>query len=380
MANMMDYLAWRGDLSFAASEFNEVDSLILSQLVYVDLDGIVPGSGTRESISLSEASESYWKTHDREEILSRVSMTKSAPFVMKKMAKTRRFSKLRLWGYVNDINDEEQSQFSVMCVTFPDGTLYVAFRGTDNTITGWREDFNMGYLSETPGQLKAVEYLNRMAADAEKVIVGGHSKGGNFAVYASVKCRPDIQEKIVRVYSNDGPGFQRSMVESPEYQRMLPKIETILPESSIVGMLLEHQESYRVVRSSHSGIQQHDAMSWEVLGNSFVYVEEVAAQSVLLDETMKAWLYQLDWEEREQIVDTVFGMLEAANIRTLEDFYRSKWKKIQELLRAKSRLPEERQKLFAKALRLLWSEGNKAVKKKVRQAVAGKREGAKFHF
>ncbi len=380
MANMMDYLAWRGDLSFAASEFNEVDSLILSQLVYVDLDGIVPGSGTRESISLSEASESYWKTHDREEILSRVSMTKSAPFVMKKMAKTRRFSKLRLWGYVNDINDEEQSQFSVMCVTFPDGTLYVAFRGTDNTITGWREDFNMGYLSETPGQLKAVEYLNRMAADAEKVIVGGHSKGGNFAVYASVKCRPDIQEKIVRVYSNDGPGFQRSMVESPEYQRMLPKIETILPESSIVGMLLEHQESYRVVRSSHSGIQQHDAMSWEVLGNSFVYVEEVAAQSVLLDETMKAWLYQLDWEEREQIVDTVFGMLEAANIRTLEDFYRSKWKKIQELLRAKSRLPEERQKLFAKALRLLWSEGNKAVKKKVREAVAGKREGAKSHF
>lgn len=380
MANMMDYLAWRGDLSFAASEFNEVDSLILSQLVYVDLDGIVPGTDTKESISLAEASERYWETHDREEILSRVSMTKSAPFVMKKMAKTRRFFNLRLWGYVNDINDEEQSQFSVMCVTFPDETLYVAFRGTDNTITGWREDFNMGYLSETPGQLKAVAYLNRMAADAETVMVGGHSKGGNFAVYASVRCRPDIQEKIVRVYSNDGPGFQRSMIESPEYQRMLPKIETILPESSIVGMLLEHQESYRVVRSSHSGIQQHDAMSWEILGNSFVYVEEVAAQSLLLDETMKAWLYQLDGEEREQIVDTIFGMLEAANIRTLEDFYRSKWKKVQELLRAKSRLPEDRQKLFARALRLLWSEGNKTVKKRVRQAVAGKREGAKSHF
>ncbi len=380
MANMMDYLAWRGDLSFAASEFNEVDSLILSQLVYVDLDGIVPGTDTKESISLAEASERYWETHDREEILSRVSMTKSAPFVMKKMAKTRRFSNLRLRGYVNDINDEEQSQFSVMCVTFPDETLYVAFRGTDNTITGWREDFNMGYLSETPGQLKAVAYLNRMAADAETVMVGGHSKGGNFAVYASVRCRPDIQEKIVRVYSNDGPGFQKSMIESPEYQRMLPKIETILPESSIVGMLLEHQESYRVVRSSHSGIQQHDAMSWEILGNSFVYVEEVAAQSVLLDETMKAWLYQLDGEEREQIVDTIFGMLEAANIRTLEDFYRSKWKKVQELLRAKSRLPEDRQKLFARALKLLWSEGNKTVKKRVRQAVAGKREGSKSHF
>lgn len=370
MANMMDYMDWRGDLSFAASGFNEVDNLILAQLVYVDFEGIVPGADSDEQICLKEASELFWKRHTEEEILSRVSMTKSAAFVMQKMAETKRFQDVMLSKYVNDISDEEQSQFSVVSVTLPDGSLYVAFSGTDNTIVGWRENFNMGYLSETPGQLKAVEYLNRVGKTAPKEVrVGGHSKGGNLSVYAAVKCEPEIQEKIIAVYSNDGPGFKQSMIESGAYQKMLPKIKTILPESSIVGMLLEHQESYEVVRSSHSGIQQHDAMSWEVLGTSFVYVDHVAAQSIVLDETMKSWLYQLDGEEREQIVDTVFSMLEEADIHTVDDFYNSKWKKVQELMKAKSKLPGETQKLFAKALKLLWSEGNRTVRKTVKAAV-----------
>ena len=159
------------------------------------------------------------------------------------------------------------------------------------------------------------------------------------------------------------------MVESRAYQSMLPRIKTILPESSIVGMLLEHEESYEVVKSSQSGIQQHDAMSWEVLGTTFVYVSEVAQKSILLDEAMKTWLRQLSREEREQIVETIFLMLEEAQIKTVDDFYNSKWKKVQELLKAKSKLSEESQKLFGKALKLLWSTGNKTVQRSVKKAV-----------
>lgn len=370
MANIMDYLDWRGDLSLEASEFNEVDNLILAQLVYVDFTGIVPGPGSGESISLKEASRLFFERHTEEEIMARVSMTKKAAFVMKKMARTRRFSQIQLSGYVNDISAEEQSQFSVVCVTLEDGSLYVSFCGTDSTIVGWREDFNMGYLSTTPGQLKAVDYLNQMADSRYKVIrVGGHSKGGNLSVYGAVNCRPEIRERIVQVYSNDGPGVSKKVIESEEYREMLPKITTILPESSIVGMLLEHQEKFKVVRSTGNGIQQHDAMSWEVLGTGFVYAEAVAAQSILLDKTMKAWLQQLKEEEREQIVETVFGMLEEARIKTVDDFYHSRWKTVQELMKAKSRLPQETQKVFSKALKLLWSEGNKAMKEQMRQAV-----------
>lgn len=375
MADMMDYLDWRGDLTFEVSGFNEVDNLILAQLVYVEFEGIVPGVDSDDSISLKEASDIFWSRNGAEEILARVSMTKSAPFMMERMAETARFKDIRLSKYINDISDEEQSQFSVMCVTLPDDSVYVAFSGTDSTIVAWRENFNMAYLLDTPGQLKAVAYLNKVVTEAQKVIrVGGHSKGGNLAVYAAVNCEAWIQDRIVDVYSNDGPGFRQEVVESARYQKMLPVIKTILPESSIVGMLLEHQERFEVVKSSQSGIQQHDTTSWEVLGTSFVYASQVAVQSIMVDKTMKAWLYQLDGEEREAIVDTVFSMLEEANIRTVDDFYNSKWKKVQELLKAKSKLPEETQKLFSKALKLLWSEGNKTVRKTMKQAMQEHRE------
>lgn len=373
MANLMDYLDWRGDLTFSQSPFNEVDNLILAQLVYVEFAGIVPAPGDVGSVTVKEASAKFFETHDEKEIMERVSMTKTAAFVLKKMAQTGRFKDAELFGYVNDISLEEQSQFSVVCVRLSDESVYVSFSGTDNTIVGWRENFNMGYLSETPGQLKAVAYLNRMIGDGSyKVRIGGHSKGGNLSVYGAVKCDPKLQERILCVYSNDGPGFNEQMIKSAEYERMLPKIRTILPESSIVGMLLEHQEKFEVVKSSESGIQQHDAMSWEVLGTHFVYVDAVAPQSVLLDETMKKWIFQLTKEQREEIVDTVFSMLEAAHIRTVDDFYHSRWKAVQELLKAKSRLSPETGELFARALKLLWKTGNDTVKKSVKQVVLEK--------
>ena len=200
MANLMDYLDWRGDLTFEQAPFNEVDNLILAQLVYVEFEGIVPAPGKEGTVTVEEVSEQFFRTHDEKEIMERVSMTKTAAFVLKKMAQTARFASAELFGYVNDISIEEQSQFSVVCIRLPDDSIYVSFSGTDNTIVGWRENFNMGYLSETPGQLKAVSYLNHMWKDSwKKFRVGGHSKGGNLSVYAAVKCDPEIQEHIACV-------------------------------------------------------------------------------------------------------------------------------------------------------------------------------------
>ena len=299
MANIMDYLDWRGDLSFEAAEFNEVDNLILAQLVYVDFTGIVPEPGCGEGITLKEVSARFFQTHEESEILARVSMTKMAAFLMQKMAQTRRFADILLSDYVNDISDEEQSQFSVVCITLEDDSHYISFCGTDSTIVGWREDFNMGYLTATPGQRKAVDYLNRVIVKKQgNFRVGGHSKGGNLAVYASVNCEPELKQRILKVFSNDGPGVSRETLESEAYQEMLPKIVAILPESSVVGMLLEHEEKCKIVRSLKNGIGQHDAMSWEVLGTQFVYAGHLAEQSILLDQTMKAWLGQLTREER----------------------------------------------------------------------------------
>ena len=370
MANILDYLDWRGDLTFDQAPFNEVDNLLLSQLVYVDLAGIVPGPESKEKIRVAEASRIFFATHDEQKILEKISMTKTAMYVLKKMAESERYKDALLGGYVNDISIEEQSQFAVLCVYLGDRSLVVAFSGTDDTIVGWRENFNMGYLDATPGQRKAVEYLNHMVGIGQwKVRVGGHSKGGNLAVYASVHCRPIIKRKIISVYSNDGPGFSQAMVDSEAYQEMLPKIRTIIPESSIVGLLLEHEEEVQVVKSSNVGVGQHDAMSWEVLGTHFVYTDKVAEQSLFIDETMKTWLVELDATQREIIVDAIFAMLDDLNIRTVDDFTHLKFSDLQEANKLRKNLPPETQELLGHALKLLVKTGRTAVEEYVRERI-----------
>jgi len=370
MANILDYLDWRGDLTFDQAPFNEVDNLLLSQLVYVDLAGIVPGPESREKIRVAEASRIFFATHDEQKILEKISMTKTAMYVLKKMAESERYKDALLGGYVNDISIEEQSQFAVLCVYLGDRSLFVAFSGTDDTIVGWRENFNMGYLEATPGQRKAVDYLNRMVGIGQwKVRVGGHSKGGNLAVYAAVHCRPIIKRKIISVYSNDGPGFSKEMVASEAYQEILPKIRTIIPESSIVGLLLEHEEEVQVVKSTNVGVGQHDAMSWEVLGTHFVYTDKVAEQSLFIDETMKTWLLELDATQREIIVDAVFEMLDDLNIRTVDDFTHLKFSDLQEANKLRKSLPAETQELLGHALKLLVKTGRNAVEDYLREKI-----------
>ena len=366
MANMMDYLLWRGDLLFEQAEFNEVDNLIFSELIYVDFAGIVPGLNEEESVLLRDASDAFFKKHTDEEIEAKVSSTKAAAFLMREMAKTKRFGDVKLSHYVDHVDFREQSQFCAATAELDDGSLFVVYSGTDNTIVGWRENFNMSFLTETPGQLKAVEYLNRVVSPRQKQIrAGGHSKGGNLAVYAAVYCRDSIQKKIVAVYSNDGPGFTDSMVSGQEYLKMLPKIHTFVPEDSIVGMLLERKEPYRVVKSSRSGPVQHDAMTWEVLGGSFIYLEGVAQSSILLDKTLKAWIAKLDDAQKEEFVDTLFAILEEGDIYTIDDLVNMNGKKFIELFKLGSIFEHENEEILKKTLKVIFEESNRTIKENV---------------
>lgn len=368
MANMMDYLFWRGDLSFTQAGFNEVDNLIFSELVYVDFRGIVPEIGSGKVITLQEASRLFFEQHTEEEIEARVSSTKAAAFLMREMAKTQRFGQIELSDYVDEISLKEQSQFCAITIKLDDGSYFVSYSGTDNTIVGWKENFNMSFLSKTPGQLKAVEYLNYVGGmGREKIRVGGHSKGGNLAVYAAVNCDKSVQEKILEIYSNDGPGFTASMIEKEAYRMILPKIHSIIPESSIVGMIWEHEEEYKVIKSTGNGPMQHDPMRWEVTGASLVSVESVAQGSVLVDKTLKAWISKMDTSQREEFVDTLFAILDEGDIRTVDDLANIKWKKFVDLMKLRSTLDQENKAILSKTLRMLWEESNRTIKDAVRK-------------
>ena len=343
MSNIMDYLVWRGDLDWNASAFNEVDNVILSELVYVDFSDIVPGIGG-ESISLAEANERFFAQHTEEEINARVSSTKMAAFMMREMAETKRYKDIRLANYINDIRLDEQSQFCAMTVELGDGFCNVVYSGTDSTIVGWKEDFNMSFLTATPGQEESVQYLQKVAKQTKLPLrLMGHSKGGNLAVYAAVNSERKLQDRIDIIYSNDGPGFNDSMIDPGMYRNLTNRIRSIVPESSIVGMLFEHEEEYEVVKISGSGAGQHDVMSWEVRGTTLVHLNHVDGKSVLVDKALKSWIGEMDEKQREVFVDALFGILDEADIRTVDDLANMNYTKFMELMKAKSSLDKETQ-------------------------------------
>ena len=320
MANIFDYLDWRGDISFTEDPFNVVDNLILSWMAYVGLDEVMPCGICNEPITIKDASARFFQLYDLEEKLKGVCLTRTSVLLFSKLAECPRFQNMRILNYVNHISEELQKQFSAMTIEIDKNTLYIAFRGTDDTIVGWREDFNMSFQPVVPSQIEAANYLEEtVKGRSEKLIVGGHSKGGNLAVYASMKASKDVKNRIIRVYNNDGPGFQKYILESSEYQEIIPKVKTIVPESSIIGMLLGHEEEYEIVHSSQRGIMQHDAGTWEVMRNSFVYLDSVSNASKFLDNTIKEWIATLDTNQRKEFVDRLFEILESQGAKTTNE-------------------------------------------------------------
>ncbi|MBQ8140532.1 MAG: DUF2974 domain-containing protein [Clostridia bacterium] len=361
MSTVFDYLDWRGDITFSEVGLNEVDSLILSMICYVDFGGIVPSEHGGSSVQLLSAARKYLRAHKGEQAYIGAILPASVLSLMARAAKTKRFGNLRMTGYVNDVNVEKEVQFSAVTFLLDDGNVYVAYRGTDDTLVGWKENFNMSFMEAVPAQLEAVKYLEAAAVSARKgIYTGGHSKGGNLAVYATVKTTPEIKERIILTYSNDGPGFDKKFITSLDYQNIKGKIRTIVPESSIIGMLLEHEENYEVIKSTQVGIMQHDSFSWEVLGSKFIYLDSVSEESKRIDSTLKSWLDDMDMKQREEFVEAVYDTLAATNATTLTDISTDKIK----LLRAWNNLNEENKGIIMKSIKLLFKEGFKSIKKR----------------
>lgn len=363
MPNIMDYLDWRGDLTMSVSPFNEVDNLILAQVSYINFKNIVHGIESEDSISVKEAAALFCEIHSGLEVKSWTSIVKVSVELLKKMARCPRFSDLKLSKYVDTIDYEEEKQFSAINIALEDGTVYVAYRGTDDTIIGWKEDFNMSFMPIVPAQIEAVKYLMDTAGKASrKIRIGGHSKGGNLAVFAAMKCPSYIKENIIEIYNNDGPGFDREIISSKEYKEIRDKIKTIVPQTSIVGMLMEHEEEYSVVKSNQKHIMQHYAMSWEVLGKQFVHVDSVTKESRMLDIILKAWVDKMGAAQRERFVDSMFCLLEALGIKSIKDLTNNKLRRMTQIGKIISSMPAENKEVLTKAIKLILMEGGKVLR------------------
>ena len=312
--NMLDYIAWRGDIPLAANGFNEADGAVLARFAYIPFEYFQtpPTQGlvtlrTLAEMSLNDARldrDGRWKLRDRE--------------LMAALAASRRFGELEAGWYFNRFDEKLQTQFSAITVKLSPDTCLLAFRGTDNTIVGWKEDLNMSYLCPIPGQRTAAEYAQAVAERVGgRLLFCGHSKGGNLAVYAGAFCGQAVQARLDAIYNYDGPGFFDNILESPGYRAVCGRIHTFIPQFSVVGMLLGRDDSSAVVHSAENGLHQHDMYSWEIRGPRFVKLGTVTGGSKFVDSALKGWITQMTPEQFELFADAIYKIMEDTNARTL---------------------------------------------------------------
>ena len=303
----------------------------------------------------------FFDMYTENELKQDKSFISEAPFLMKKAAASKRFGNLILSNYVDTVDEILEKQFGAFHIRISPKHTYVVFRGTDDTLVGWKEDFNMSFIMPVPSQEAAVEYINSTCQYIRgRLYIGGHSKGGNLAIYSAVKCSERVRKKIDCVYNNDGPGFDVNMIKSAKYQAMLPLIKSIVPENSIVGMLLEHDEDYIIVKSSQSGLMQHDAMSWQVLGAFLVKAKKLSAQSRRLNKALSSWINSVDNERREEFVETLFGLLYASGAKNLSDVSADRLRSTREVIRQYAGLDKDSRTLIKNMLLSLTDKISKA--------------------
>ncbi len=366
MGNIIDYIREYGHELFEERPFSAEDSLVLAQFAYLKLDGAVPS--VREGCRTINLSEVKRRKPDRE-IFADTRYEEENRALLDALTESRRFGSLGLNYHENHIDREREYQFCAVTCFLDNGLVYLAFRGTDESIVGWKEDFNMAFRPPVPGQLLSVEYVNRVAkllgirdgnctgeAKAGRyLMLGGHSKGGNFAVYAAMNCDRNIQDAIRSVYSHDGPGFRPEIFESSSFARIRSRIVKIIPHSSVIGMLFDNHEPYQVVESSTFGILQHDPFTWELCGGHFVKAKDLNKGRKISNEVLNQWILSLDEQQLEHFVESLFEAVEASGAETLTDFSKQWFQNSLRVMRAFKDMDKETKrqmrKTFASLLR-----------------------------
>lgn len=346
-SDILNYIEWRGDLPFDVAPLNEVDMAIFSELTYLDLNGIVPDFFSLKWISIKEISDKFFNMDKRSEKPVGLIIPNTMVKMLKMLSESERFKNVLVSNYVNNLNVKEERQFCALTFRLTKKIDCVAFSGTDDTIIGWKENFNMIYKYPISSQIQAVDYVNKTSNYfAKNIYLCGHSKGGNLAVYAGLMASDKIKKRIVKVYNFDGPGFDKDMadkLDSYEYKKVIEYI----PQGSVVGRLFDHKESAKIIKSDGIGFNQHDMFLWKINKTRFVE-SEAEPESLAIDKTVKEIVKELSFEDRELVVEGFYKLLSSANTQTLIDmsakwgelvkcylFMEPKYKKVLNLVTAK---------------------------------------------
>lgn len=366
MENILSYIYWRKDLSFEDRSFNTVDALILAELSYVEWGGIVRDV----PITINEACKLYIQLHSEEEMKRRYTYSANIPLLIKELQNTKRFKNVKMKNYESIFDAEKEIQYAAITFVLPDNTHFIGYRGTDSSMVGWKEDMKMTYQDEIPSYQLAQEYLKKVFADLvpetslfgfrrkmiyPKLYLGGHSKGGNLAMRAGI-CVKEMHDKITAIYNFDGPGFRKSFYEKHDFTTILPKITTYLPESSIIGRLLEHKEKNVIFDACESGLSQHDSFCWKVNAEGFNIVDKFSKESDDTRVYVDKMLMSKPVEQRKAFIEMVFSIFDKLDISTINDLSEFGLKKGLNGIKELSVLNSEERKFVLEVMGFLWMQ------------------------
>jgi len=379
MGTIMEYIHWRGDQGFKKDPFNDIDALILAMLSYLPFMDIVPGIKSNKGISLKAASIQFFsKPHTDETNASNINPTPSPALdselleLLRETAAHPRFENIRLSNYEENTDFVVGQQFAAITFTLPN-TIHekvVAFRGTNNSLIGWKESFEMAYMEHTPGQESASRYLDRtIGIFSSRVTVCGHSKGGNLAVYAGSHLNTMRRGKLSRIINFDGPGFDFSNVARASFSNLENKVINYVPEESIVGMLLEPVGKRVVVSSSARGINQHNALNWKVDQSKFIR-GKMSGTTKLFEQSLTTWLEELSLPKRKMFIEALFDILGASEGRTIDP--KGSIKDIKSILTKYSNLDNETKALLTEVFTSLNALTFDTISKTIKENLPGK--------
>ena len=360
--NILAYLKWRGDLSFSDAPFCEVDNLILSMVCYLNFEEIVP-SGWDDTIELATAVSEFMHLPEAKQYIGAI-IPPDIVKLAKMVTSCRRFAGTQVAGFINEVDEERHIQFCALTYLLPDETLFIAFRGTDDNIVGWKEDFMLAFITPVPAQIHAVEYLEQAAGafPDHRFRVGGHSKGGNLSFYAAVHVSADVQKRLIRAFSNDGPGFMPEFFTEPGYAAVEKRLMTYVPQSSIVGALLHQPKHCSIIHSTQKNILQHDPFSWVVCGAHFVYARNRSAFGARADVTLDRWIMSLSLEERRIFTQNLFGIITASGAKTLSDIVSDKLRSARVIISSFARLSKQDREIMIRIVHLLLQASRESAK------------------
>lgn len=330
MGNLIDYLKWKGDVPLGEYPFNVFDSMVISALAYLRFEGTLNAD---ETLPLKEAVERIRKIKEPVFATCDYPMQKKAyKDLLDAIIASKRYGDLVLSNYVDVTDEVDTVQFSASTYSFPNGDTAIGYRGTDETLVGWKENCQLSFM-KVSAQRKAAEYASSYASSGHPFYLCGHSKGGNLALYAALALNEEEQKLLSHLYLLDSPGLCPDVFGHVDLAELDKKTTFIVPGYDVVGQFFPMGfTNTRIIASDALGVLQHAFLAWRIVDGDFVELKNLSPECDWVNKLVRDWLIDVELPDRIRFIDGMFNAITSHGEKTVWDLGKNPTRTIDKLL------------------------------------------------